>query len=438
MTVIQLRSEPDAMASYSDLRGALSHGLKVPVTSLSGTELAELTVGLAEQQSRLAAWQLSVAAEADRRKVAVETGDSDTAAWLARLTTESREVAAGGLCLAQKLETTYVATREALAAGTLRIDQAHVIVRAAEKAPKQATQQQITEAEELLVGKATGLGSRSGRPIAAKRLRVVARRMFENLSVDLADEHEAAELERESDRAEVETWFTLHDHGDGTFRGQFVIPELHGSLLRSYLECLTAPRMTRFPKDGTPHAVDATLPSEVKWSEKLGQGFIELIEHLPTDGHPDHNGIGLLVRIDHDKLTGQLSSAGVLPGGADLEAGTRISARDARRLACNAGIIPAVLGGKSQPLDLGRTRRLHSTAQRKALGAIHDTCAIATCERPFTWTEIHHLHPWSHGGATDLDSALPLCGHHHRRAHDSGFELHRNPNGDWLFRRLRR
>jgi hypothetical protein len=87
----------------------------------------------------------------------------------------------------------------------------------------------------------------------------------------------------------------------------------------------------------------------VKWSEKLGQGFVELVEHLPTDGHPDHNGIGLLVRIDHDKLTGQLSSAGVLPGGADLDAGTRISARDARRLACNAGIIPAVLGGKSQP-----------------------------------------------------------------------------------------
>jgi hypothetical protein len=438
MTVLQLRSGSDAMASYSEVCVAVGRGLQVPVATLSGTELAELTVGLAEQQSRMAAWQLSVAAEADRRKVAVETGDTDTAAWLARLTTESREIAAGGLWLAQKLDTTYVATRAALAAGTLRIDQAHVIVRAAEKAPKQATAPQIAEAEELLVGKATGLGNRSGRPMAAKQLRVVARRMFENISVELADEHEAAELERESDRAEIETWFTLHDHGDGTFRGQFVIPELHGSLLRSYLERLTAPRMTRFPKGDQPHAVDATLPSEVKWSEKLGQGFIELIEHLPTDGHPDHNGIGLVVRIDHDKLTGELSSAGVLPGGADLDAGVRISARDARRLACNAGIIPAVLGGKSQPLDLGRTRRLHSGAQRRALAALHLTCAIATCERRFAWTEIHHLHPWSHGGATDLADALPLCGHHHRRVHDSGFELHRHPNGEWLFRRLRR
>ena len=109
MAVVQLRSGSDAMASYSEVRAAVERGLQVPVETLSGTELAELTVGLAELQSRLAAWQLSVAAEADRRKVAVETGDSDTAAWLARLTTESREVAAGGLWLANKLDTTYAA-----------------------------------------------------------------------------------------------------------------------------------------------------------------------------------------------------------------------------------------------------------------------------------------------------------------------------------------
>jgi len=437
MTVVQLRSGSDAMASYADARGAVRRGLQVPVGELSGSELTELTVGLAELESRLAAWQLAVAAEADRRKMADETGDTDTAAWLARLTAEPREVAAGGLWLAERLESTYAATRAALASGALRIDQAHVIVRAAERAPKQATAEQIAEAEELLVGKATGLGSRSGRPIAAKRLRVVARRMFENISVELADEHEASELERESNRADLETWFTLGDVGNGTWRGQFVIPELHGSLLRSFLERLTAPRKTRFPRGDKPLAVDDTLISEVSWSEKAGHAFVELIEHLPTEGHPAHNSIGLLVRIDHDKLTGDLTAAGVLPGAADLDAGVRISARDARRLACNAGVIPVVLGGESKPLDLGRTRRLHSASQRKALAAIHDTCAIATCERPFEWTEIHHPHAWSRGGSTDLDNALPLCGHHHRRAHDSRFELERHPNGDWLFKRLR-
>ena len=71
------------------------------------------------------------------------------------------------------------------------------------------------------------------------------------------------------------------------------------------------------------------------------------------------------------------------------------------------------------PLDLGRERRLHTKAQRIALSGIHDTCAAEGCERPFAWTEIHHPESWARGGRTDLDNALPLCGWHRRRAHES-------------------
>ena len=136
---------------------------------------------------------------------------------------------------------------------------------------------------------------------------------------------------------------------------------------------------------------DPTLVSTPNWSERLGMALLELIEHLPTRGFGAGNTAGVLVTIDLDKLRSGIGAAG-------LDTGVRISARDARRLACNAAIIPAVLGGESQPLDLGRTRRLHSAAQRKALALTHDSCAIGTCDRPFAWTEIHHLHPWSEGG----------------------------------------
>ena len=106
------------------------------------------------------------------------------------------------------------------------------------------------------------------------------------------------------------------------------------------------------------------------------------------------------------------------------------------RLACNAGLVPAVLDGDSMPLDLGRSRRRHSRSQRRALALIHDTCAVAGCTRPFAWCEIHHhLLSWANGGRTDLDNGLPLCGHHHRRAHDSLFDLRRRPDGDWAFHR---
>ncbi|HEX3929230.1 MAG TPA: HNH endonuclease signature motif containing protein, partial [Nocardioides sp.] len=53
-------------------------------------------------------------------------------------------------------------------------------------------------------------------------------------------------------------------------------------------------------------------------------------------------------------------------------------------------------------------------------------------------TEIHHPHWWSRGGKTNLDNALPLCGHHHQRAHDTNLDLHRRPDGEWSLDRRRR
>ena len=117
-----------------------------------------------------------------------------------------------------------------------------MIVRAAERAPAGVTGEQLRAAEAELVAKATGAGSRSGRRLNAKRLRQAARRMFEAVSVELADRHELDQLTTEADRAEAETWCTLHDNGDGTFAGRFVIPELHGTLLKAALDRLTAPR----------------------------------------------------------------------------------------------------------------------------------------------------------------------------------------------------
>jgi len=72
----------------------------------------------------------------------------------------------------------------------------------------------------------------------------------------------------------------------------------------------------------------------------------------------------------------------------------------------------------------------------RALALTHDTCAVAGCERPFAWCEIHHHRlSWGRNGRTDLDNGLPLCGHHHRRAHDTRFDLRQRPDGEWAFHR---
>ena len=143
----------------------------------------------------------------------------------------------------------------------------------------------------------------------------------------------------------------------------------------------------------------------------MGQAFGELIEHLPVDELPQAGGVAatLTVTLDAHTLT-----TGV--GAATLSTGTRVSAGQARRLACNAGIIPAVFDGESVCLDMGRSRRLHTRYQRIAIGITQQGCIWPGCDRPPAWTEIHHPTPWSAGGTTTLEAAM-VCPRHHHLAH---------------------
>lgn len=86
-------------------------------------------------------------------------------------------------------------------------------------------------------------------------------------------------------------------------------------------------------------------------------------------------------------------------------------------------------------LDLGRTRRLHTAAQRKAIRIQHHQCQSDGCTVPAPWCETHHPHAWSAGGKTDLDNAALLCCHHHHRAHDTRYLTQQLPNGDYRFTR---
>lgn len=416
----------------AEVEGLLSQAEAMDVAACADAALGDALATLTRIESRATALRLEIVAVADRRRVADATADTGTDAWVARLTGTTRAQAAGGIRLARLLETKYAATREAFAAGRLRVDQVRVIVHAAEQAPAEATPSQVRQAEEWLVDRATGDATRSGRPTDARRLRQTARRMFAHLDADLADRHEAILLGRETRSAEAETFLTLHDNGNGTFSGRFMIPELHGQLLRQQLQQLTAPRRWGRDRSGQP-VIDPTAAGDngrISTEDKYGDALCELIEHLPADGWKGHagNGTEVIVTLSLDALLTGVGAAG-------LDTGVAVTAGEARRLACGAGLVPAVLDGDSLPLDLGRKRRLHTATQRRALALLHDTCAVAGCERPFAWCEIHHRQPWSRGGPTDLDNGLPLCGHHHRRAHDPAFDLRRRPDGEHTFHR---
>ncbi len=177
--------------------------------------------------------------------------------------------------------------------------------------------------------------------------------------------------------------------------------------------------------------VETTSDGEpTPYDVRLGHAFCSLLEHLDPHRLPIHGGdaTNVVVTIDHDTLRTGL-------GLATTSTGEVITAGEARRLACTAGILPAVLDGNTRVLDLGRTQRLFTPAQRKALAIRDRHCRTDGCDIPAAWCEAHHETPWSQGGKTDLDNAVLYCSFHHHRAHDPTYQRTKLPNGDHRFHR---
>ncbi|KDN16953.1 HNH endonuclease signature motif containing protein [Amycolatopsis rifamycinica] len=110
-------------------------------------------------------------------------------------------------------------------------------------------------------------------------------------------------------------------------------------------------------------------------------------------------------------------------GKATLGDTGEMTAAEARVHACDAMIIPAVLGDKSEPLNLGRLRRLISAGLRRALFLRDRGCAFPGCHRPPRHCQGHHIRHWADGGLTDLGNLVLMCAHHHRLLHRSGWEV---------------
>lgn len=101
-----------------------------------------------------------------------------------------------------------------------------------------------------------------------------------------------------------------------------------------------------------------------------------------------------------------------------------VAAAALRKLACDADIIPALLGTSGQILDLGRKTRLFTPAQRLALTARDQGCTFPNCTIPAPWCEAHHITYWSHHGPTNVSNGTLLCSHHHNLIHKERWTIH--------------
>lgn len=125
-----------------------------------------------------------------------------------------------------------------------------------------------------------------------------------------------------------------------------------------------------------------------------------------------------LAELRAESPTAQPSSREQRSGGAGylVHAG-QVPTKLLRRLACDADVIPIVLGGRGEVLDMGRRSRLATPAVRRALISRDGGCLFPGCTVPATWTEAHHVVPWYVDGTTDVNQMVLLCPYHHHAVH---------------------
>ena len=143
----------------------------------------------------------------------------------------------------------------------------------------------------------------------------------------------------------------------------------------------------------------------------------------PSDANSDDTAMKRLelripeamVLIDFQTLVAGLHAGGI----CETEDGVPLPASTVRRVCCDAEIIPAVLGTRGELLELGRSARTVNRAHRRALRAMHRTCAHPDCTVPYSACRIHHVRFWVRDrGPTDIDNLLPLCERHQHLVHE--------------------
>ncbi|WP_284980975.1 HNH endonuclease signature motif containing protein [Arthrobacter sp. efr-133-TYG-118] len=109
-----------------------------------------------------------------------------------------------------------------------------------------------------------------------------------------------------------------------------------------------------------------------------------------------------------------------------------VPAATLRKIGCDADIIPVVLGGEGQVLDIGRASRIFPAHIRKAITARDKGCAFPSCTMPAPWCEAHHIEYWSRGGPTSVGNGVLLCSHHHHLIHKEEWHIQVQTGVPWF------
>jgi Domain of unknown function (DUF222)/HNH endonuclease len=410
------------------------------LTTLPDPALAGRVLQLRAQLDRAEAEWLRTLAAADARGAAgAEAGapHPSTTGWLRAQTRTSARHAAERVRLARALHRGRLpAVAAALAAGQITPEHAAAITRALRDTPPDL----LTELEPVALDLAGQLDPAD------------TRRALEHLRYALDPDAEDERARRRLERRGLDLSPTL----DGMLALSGLLDPEAGETVRAAITALAAPEGPDEHRSAAQRRADALT--------ELARRSLDTGDLPATGGVRPH----MSVVIDWAALLGQAGSSG-----GEFGWGGLVNPAVARRLACDAALtrvivqrdtdpadpadpeqtdpadpaaaerarvrailraaldaLPPLLGGApSEPLDLGRTTRTISPAQRRALTVRDGGCRFPGCSTPPIWCDGHHIIHWIDGGPTDMDNLVLLCRRHHRTVHEGGWTIHRDHTG---------
>lgn len=378
--------------AISVINEQLREMLELPGDSVCADDVAVLIEAL-ETTKRLAqALQQRQISKAVQLNLARKNGARNTNSWLQKTLRISGSDAATRLRVAASTEDGG-SVANAVDAGEISLEHADTIGSCLEKLPPQVTDVQRAQAESWLLDEA--------KRVNPRELRIQGDRLRHSLDPDGALRDE----KYHRDHRELSYWTGT----DGAFVFSGRCEQECGAVLVAALEPLAKPCP----------AVDGVTDTR-KPARRRMDALAELVDHavaagvLPTTGGERPR---LVVGTSYEVLAGELDDAGILDA-----TGEALSAAAIRRIACDAEILPMVMGGDSVPLDVGRKQRTAPPMLRAALVQRDGGCAFPGCDRPPGTSEAHHCLEWTRGGETSLSNMVMLCARHHVLLHEERWQ----------------
>ena len=370
----------------------------VDVTLAADAELLAAAVHLESVRAAVDAAAGHVVAELEARGVCDRDFGLTTASWLAHETHGSRPVIAGRVRVASKLRQLSV-TDEALSDGAITADHARVL---ADAAANPRVESHIVDLQDELVG-------------LAQRTPFPAWRTHVSRLVELLDQDGGFDPDRDLARNHL----SITNLGPDHLR---IHGELVGEHALSFTHLLETETDRQWRQARTDHD-HADLPSMSRTTLRA-LALVALLRHgaatpLETTTAPTVDITLMIQATQPDRIH--------TPEGEPLRPHTY------RHLACDPMFTPIVASIDGTPLTVGRTTRLATPAQRRALAARDGGCVFPGCDMPTNWCDAHHITPWQAAGSTDLANLASLCRHHHGVTHRTGWTMVANPSPNQTF-----